>query len=233
MNDGPWNALVAEWLAGLFMAPLPIDTVETCRNGLGATLLDALGEEPGAAPGIRLMRLALMTEGSALAVQRGLASAFTHLFIGVAGPQTVSLYESTHVSASARLFQRPVGDMNQVLRHLDVAPSDTFREPADHLSMELALLGHLIRTDARRAVQLAFLDEHLLVWVPGFARQCGEADRTGFYAGASSALTDFLSRQRMALVREVGSAALLSRGTGHRPRRATNRATGVMLCRSE
>jgi TorA-specific chaperone len=216
-SDLRWNASIAEWLAGIFVAPPTTNTIVSCREGLGATLFEALAEEPGCGAGAQRMQSALNVEGSAAAVARKLAAAFTELFDGVGGTKTVSLYESAHVSVSGRLFQAPSGDMERLLRQSDLSTDDAFREPPDHLSIELALLARLIRRDEDPQAQTALLDDHLLVWVPDFADRCRECDRTGFYAGAAQVLTAFLAAQRAAL----------------RHRRTTKPRTGVTLCRSD
>lgn len=214
--DVGWNASLAEWLAGIFVAPPTTDTIVSYREGIGATLFEALAEEPGCAAGAQRMQSALNVEMSAAAVACRVAAAFTQLFDGVGGAKTVSLYESAYVSVSGRLFQAATGDMEELLRQSDVSTDDAFREPSDHLSIELALLAWSIRHDADRQAQAALLDDHLLVWVAAFADRCREYDRTGFYAGASQVLTAFLSAQRATLPQQ----------------RTTKPKTGVKLCRS-
>jgi TorA-specific chaperone len=211
-----WNASVAEWLAGIFVAPPTTDTIISYREGMGATLFDALAEEPACAAGARRMLSALNVEGSAAAVARQLAAAFTQLFDGSGGSRTVSPYESAHISISGRLFQAPSSDMEKLLRQSDVSTGHAFCEPPDHLSIELALLGRLLRDDADRQAQTALLDDHLLVWAPAFAERCRDYDPTGFYAGAAQVLTAFLIAQRLAL--------------GIEP--MVKSQTGVSLCRS-
>jgi TorA-specific chaperone len=198
-RDTGWNALLAEWLAGLFMAPLSASAVASYRDGLGATLLDILADELGCESGAQRMRSALTTDASTTAVARKLSAAFTRLFDGVGGHRTVSLYESAHVSASGRLFEAPVSDMDGLLRQANMSTGGMFREPSDHLSIELALLARLIRERTGQRAQTALLDDHLLVWVPMFADRCCDADSTGFYAGAAQTLTGFLLAQRAAL----------------------------------
>lgn len=163
------------------------------------------------------MRSAVVVERSPDAVVRKLAAAFTQLFDGVGGSKTVSLYESAYVSASGRLFQAPVGDMETLLRRSDVSTNDAFREPADHLSIELALLARVIRQDTDHQAQAALLDNHLLAWVPIFAERCRDTDRTGFYAGATRVLAAFLIAQRASL----------------RVNRTTKPRIGVTLCRCD
>ena len=212
-----WNASIAEWLAGIFVAPPTTDAIGSYRERIGSTLFATLAEEPGCVAGAQRMQSALAAQGSAAAVARKLAAAFTELFDGVGGSKTVSLYESAHVSRSGRLFQAPSGDMERLLRQSDLSTDDAFREPPDHLSIELALLARLIRDDEDPQAQTALLDDHLLVWVPDFADRCRECDRTGFYAGAAQVLAAFLAAQRAAL----------------RHRRTTKPRTGVTLCRSD
>lgn len=216
-SDSGWNASIAEWLAGIFVAPPTTNAIVSYRDAIGATLFEALAEEPGCAAGAQRMQFALNAEGSAAAVARKLAAAFTQLFDGIGGSRTASLYESAHVGASGRLFQAPSGDIEKLLRQSDVSADEEFREPSDHLSIELALLAWLIRHGTSHQAQAALLDDHLLVWVPIFADRCREYDRTGFYAGTAQVLTAFLIAQRAAL------------GI----KRATKPRTGVILCRSD
>ena len=197
--EAGWNALLAEWMAGLFMAPLSPSAVANYRDGLGATLLDILADELGCESDAQRMRSALTTDASTTAVARKLSAAFTRLFDGVGGHRTVSLYESAHVSASGRLFQAPAGDIARLLRQANMSTDSMVREPPDHLSIELALLARLIRQDSAQQAQITLLDDHLLAWVPIFADRCCAADGTGFYAGAAQTLTGFLLAQRAEL----------------------------------
>jgi len=208
--DIGWNALIAEWAAGLFMAPLSAAAVTSYRDGLGATFLDILGDERQCEAGARWMQRALMMETSCTTVAGKLAATFTVMFDGVSGHRTVSLYESAHVSASGRLFQSPVSDMHLLLRQADMSIDDTCHEPPDHLSIELALWARLMRAGAGRHAQTAAVYHHLMAWVPRFADQCRDADDTGFYAGAAKVLTDFLAGQ-------LGAFQAVSRGPLLRP----------------
>jgi TorA-specific chaperone len=215
--DFGWNASITEWLAGLFAAAPTADTVISYREQMGATLFASLTQDAACVAGARRMQSALDVEAPAAALARELAAAFTQLFDGVGGGKTVSPYESAHVSASGRLFQAPADEMEKLLRQSDVSTDGAFREPADHLSVELALLARLIRHDSDHETQAALLDDHLLVWVPLFADRCQACDHTGFYAGAAQVLVAFLFAQRATLPH-----------WGAIPQR-----TGVTLCRSD
>ena len=53
-----WDALIAEWAAGLFMAPPSADAVTSYREGLGAAFLDILEDEIECESGARRMQRA-------------------------------------------------------------------------------------------------------------------------------------------------------------------------------
>jgi TorA-specific chaperone len=217
-----WNAAIAEWLAGLFVAPPSAAMVVSYRQGFGAAFLDALADEPGCAAPVRLMRAALGVDASEDAIARAIALDFTRLFDGVGGWQTVPPYENAHAGRAGHQLHAAASDMNRLLRQFDVSIDAAFREPSDHLSVELALLAWLMRHDADVCAQASLLDRHLLVWTPGFSDRCGERDRGGFYAGSAQVLTAFLIAQRAALRQQ----APIDPNTGKTGK------TGVMPCRS-
>ena len=199
MLDENWTATLADWLAGVFAAPLTIGTVAGYRAGLGALLLDTLDQQPGCGDGARAMRLAMADGESDAATTRQLGMAFTQLFEGVGGPQTVSPFESAHTGHTGRLFQRSNAAMEELLREVRTAPRTGLREPSDHISIELALFAQLMRDRASVRSRIELLDIHLLTWVPAFAEAIRVRDRTGFYAGAASLLIGLLSETRAAL----------------------------------
>jgi hypothetical protein len=82
--------------------------------------------------------------------------------------------------------------LNALLRRAGVSVRADVKEPADHLSIELALLGRMTRDGASRRDRREFLDLHLLAFTPMFAIKCDDADRTGFYAAAADLMLGFL-----------------------------------------
>lgn len=209
--DAEWGATIADWLAGLFLAPPSAETIESYRRGLGADLLFSLAQEPACQPGVAAMRQALTTGETATILVRHLNTTFTHLFDGVGGPRTVPPYESANVGASGRMAQAPAGEMDRLLRRFELQPGPVHCGPSDHLSIELALLAFLIRRDAEDGVEAEFLDRHLLVWLPTLASRCVEADRTGFYSGAARIAAAFLSARRARLQSVSTTGDLLCR----------------------
>jgi TorA specific chaperone len=199
---GDSGAVMAAWLSGLFMAPLPIDAVaDYCSTG-GARFLEAIGDELGCMPGIDRMRSALAANAPPASIACELSVAYTLLFDGVAGPATVSLYESAYGGAGGRLFQEATGDMELLLERCGLSVSKDCCEPADHLSIELALLSTVLREDDGDCA--ALLRDRLLAWVPEFAARCGRADRSGFYGGAAMVLNDHLTLLKLRNTQCVG-----------------------------
>jgi TorA-specific chaperone len=194
-----WNAAIAEWLAGLFAAPPSAALVASYRQGFGAAFFDALSDEPGCAAAVRLMRAALSVDEPEDAIAREIAIDFTRLFDGVGGWQTVSPYENAHAGSAGHQLHAAANDMNRLLRQFDLSIDAAFREPSDHLSVELSFLAWLMRHDADVCAQAALLDRHLLVWAQSFADRCRDRDGSGFYAGGAQVLTAFLTAQRAAL----------------------------------
>ena len=179
-----------DWLAGLLSAPMSTDTVQACRSRSGTVLFDAINDELGYMPGIEAMRSALRSDESDEDIAARLSGCYVRLFEGPGGPATVSLYESTYCGSSRRLQQHATAAMEAMLRRCDMDVRASHGEPADHLSIETALLATLLRGDDPIATDE--LRQRLLAWVPQAGAACAVADPRGFYRGAFIALHDTL-----------------------------------------
>jgi TorA specific chaperone len=179
-----------DWVAGLFMSPLPHSVVAYYRSAEGIALLDAVAMESGSTQPIEQMKQAL-TAGDCVSAERYLSLSYTRLFEGVSGPDTVSLYESYYsAGGGGRLFQKCAGDMASLLQRLGASVTEGCGEPPDHLSIELAALATLLRQ--RAAAEITPLCARLLAWAPLFAVHCARADDGGFYDGAAKLLNALL-----------------------------------------
>lgn len=173
-------------LAGLFAAPPTPATIASLHHGAGADLLTRLGTDDAAlAAPIAALRTAL--DGGAdedeAARARRLSAVFGLLFLGLGGPATVAPYESCH-RCGGRLFQAPAGEMERLLAAHDLSVGFD-REPADHLSIETALLAHLV---AGRHPDRFALADRLRGWMPAFRTGLAGADPSGFYDAAAALL---------------------------------------------
>jgi TorA-specific chaperone len=189
-GPGDASAALLDWLAGLLSAPMSVGAVTACRSRDGTVLFEAIADELGCARGIETMRSVLDADETDDHVAARLSGCYTRLFDGPGGPATVSLYESTYSGPARRLHQQPAAAMASMLRRCDLSVRAGHGEPADHLSLELALLATLLRAgDRARAAQLR---RQLMAWVPQVAAACAAADPSGFYRGVSIALLDTL-----------------------------------------
>jgi len=142
------------------------------------------------------MREIVLAGDNPAEVARDLSNEFILLFDGVGGPRTASPYESAYFGFSRRLFQAPTSEINRLLRQADVSVSSDVKEPADHLSIELALRGRMMRESASCRNKCALLDLHLMAFAPMLADKCLEADRAGFYAAAADLMLGFVRALR-------------------------------------
>lgn len=89
--------------------------------------------------------------------------------------------------------------VREFYRRHGLAAADWRKRPDDHLVTQLEFIAHLVETDpggAGLAETAAFLDDHLLRWVPAFAQRVSERCATGFYAGAALLTQGYLEELR-------------------------------------
>lgn len=185
------QALVWGWFAEIFSNPPSLETLVSYRHGRGAEWLADLYEMPELTEGIACMigTLAEPTADDRLVVTLG--TTFNRLFVGVGGRSTVAPYESAY-RGNGRLFQQPFTEMNALMREFGLTLGDGCAEPADHISIELALMSHLLfAADPASQTML----ERLRGWVPAFCADCIATDTSGFWAGAAQALAALTARQ--------------------------------------
>lgn len=179
------------WLAGLFAAAPSPEELAATRHGPLADALALLALDDDLSPGLARLRAAAATAEDPVAVAARLGIAFGRLFLGIGGPDTVAPYESAH-TGTGRLFQVPVGEMERLMAAHDLAVADALREPADHLSVELALMARFVAADHPDRVGLA---ARLAAWVPRFCHLCVARDPTGYFGGAAEVLAALVARE--------------------------------------
>ncbi|WP_082728084.1 TorD/DmsD family molecular chaperone [Burkholderia mayonis] len=179
-----FRALVADWLAGMLVAPLDAATVARYWEPGTEALLDALIAELGCDEAIGRMRAALLACESPRTVALDLSVAYTRLFEGVTGSVAVPLYESAYTGTC--LFDQAARDMAELLPRVGMAVRRGCGEPPDHVSVELALLSSLLRKGD--ADNCALLEARLRRWIPRFAASCKARDPDGFYRAIATVL---------------------------------------------
>ncbi len=187
---GAVAAELLDWLAGFLSAPMSVATATACRSHEGNVLFHAIDEESGAMPGLAAMRCVFAGDDSDARLAARLSGRYVRLFEGPGGPATVYLSKSADAGPARRLQQQATADMESLLRRCDLAVRRGYREPADHLALELALLAALLRVGDQDAAQ--HLCRRLASWVPRAIAACSACDPGGFHLGASTAVQDTL-----------------------------------------
>jgi len=144
------------------------------------------------------------SQGAAQAT-RDLAAEFTVLFIGGRRSRRVFPYESVYTSAEHLMMQESRDEVAAVYRAAQLSLPENFREPEDHLALELAYMAHLNMQasqadqaeSARQAISLqqSFYRKHLMVWAPEFCADLKKATRSAFYAWLAEFTGDFLAAE--------------------------------------
>jgi TorA maturation chaperone TorD len=133
-----------------------------------------------------------------------LARHYAFLFLGV-GSENVALCESAYRNEGGLLFQNAYFDILEKYREVGLGKREDFSEPEDHLSLELAYMAHLCRRiissietgddgEAGRYSQYqgSFLKDHLLPWVPPFAKSLSAISPSTFYKALAYLLVGYI-----------------------------------------
>jgi anaerobic sulfite reductase subunit A len=126
-------------------------------------------------------------------VRLDLAVEYAGLFLGVWG-KPAHPSESYYLTEGQLIMQQPRDDMLKLYRAMGVEKAGEFKEPEDHIALELQFMAHLCDKtnaalkdgnfkDAKKylGVQRNFLDEHLGKWVPKLAFDILKSARHEFY----------------------------------------------------
>lgn len=176
MNDDQANLI--DWFSQLLIRPLEEQMITTYRSEPMLQFIANFGEEFECQEITNSIHRQL-TEGDIKQVQNHLNWSYTLLFEGVSGPRSISLYESGYFGDGSRLFQQPFLDMQTVLQDLDVSAGVDCKEPADHISLELAAFAEAIRQN--NAEMAIALHQRLMRWVPQLTTDVGQMQFGSFY----------------------------------------------------
>jgi TorA maturation chaperone TorD len=107
------------------------------------------------------------------------------------------------------MMQKAYDDVLQEYRRAGVERSGDFKEPEDHIALEMEFMAHLCRktlesleTGNKTASleylekQNDFLHKHLLAWVPRFCEDLGRAAASGFYKGIAKLTAEMVSAEK-------------------------------------
>lgn len=193
------TAVIYDWLSALFAREVSAEALRACAAGEAAAQLDALAQVRGMAALTERLR-ALSADAEAAA--RDLAGAYAFLFHGVGAGRGAPPCESSWRDPDRLTCRAEEAWMRALLRELDMRLAADFREPADHVAVQLAAMAELSRSAGREgdrsAEQAATLAARMAGWLPDFARACRRGDRSGFYALLAEAAATFVSADALA-----------------------------------
>lgn len=169
------HGVAYRWLAQFFLRPPSLPALESYRGQDGREFLTACKAIPALAPAAELIEALVASEADAMTMQARFASAFSQAF-DVGGPKSAPPYASVYLSERGLLFQQPAREMDRILAELQMNLPDGVNEPADHLGIQLHAAAELCgREMAGQEVPLssnAFLEKHVLSWLPAFVSRC-------------------------------------------------------------
>ncbi|HSJ54178.1 MAG TPA: molecular chaperone TorD family protein, partial [Anaerolineae bacterium] len=128
-------------------------------------------------------------------VETELGAEYAALFLN-ASPKPVHPFESVYTSSDRLLMQQARDEVLAEYRQEGLARIGDFKEPEDHIAIELEFMAHLCQKTAEALgagdtgaaagylqKQQRFLEKHLLVWVPAFCRDLAARATSDFYRG--------------------------------------------------
>ena len=130
---------------------------------------------------------------------------YANLFLGT-GPHPAFPYESVYLSPNRCLMDEPYDQVIKEYRAYGVRKATNFKEPEDHLAVELAFMARLCedtatafgQADLSKGTELLpaqrrFLEAHLLSWVPAFTEDVLRGARTEVYQNVAKFTRAFIS----------------------------------------
>ncbi len=139
---------------------------------------------------------------------QGLAAEYASLFLNV-GPKPVYLAESVYLGKNHLLYEDPYFDAVRIYQIYGFKKRASFREPEDHVSVELEFMAHLCDLTALSLEQgredyaagylknqKEFLETHLARWMPELVKKMRWASKNDFYLAMASLLDGFMTIDR-------------------------------------
>jgi TorA maturation chaperone TorD len=147
-----------------------------------------------------------------------LAVEYARLFLNAGDPPHVFPYESVYTSAYGLLMQEARDQVLKAYRMEGLDRDADFKEPEDHIAIELEFMAHLCRNAAEAleggdigkahaciAKQRDFLETHLLKWIPRFCDELEPITRSDFYRAVAQ-ITRHLLAVELETIDEIAGA---------------------------
>lgn len=188
------------WLSSVFARELTEQDLEAYQSADIRSFLAGLGENTSLKPSVDLLVDALNRLQDRQDAQLELAADFCGLFL-MSDKSGALPYASIYIGESGLLNDKPAQEMEMLMQQKGIALQEGLKEPADHVALELDFLGNMIiRSNELERLdhindalleQKAFIEKHLLSWLPKFSDKCKQQDEFGFYAAVATLLVQF------------------------------------------
>lgn len=189
------------WLSSLFANELTEENLQQYQSEQIRSFLSGLGENTELKPAIDRVIDALNRLMDRNDARLELAADFCELFLK-SDRDSALPYASMYIGESGLLNDKPAKEMEEIMREHGVAVDAKLNEPADHIAIELDLLGNLIirsneleqerHLEEAFAEQEKFIRQYILSWTPQFAEKCQKLDDFGFYSAIAMLTVAFL-----------------------------------------
>ena len=181
------------WFSTLLTKELNKDQLAEYFSGEGLDFLNQLEQEPLFHDGILDVKSALLSIMVIKQPSLELAADFSQLFLTDA-KKGAPPYASVYLSETGQLFEKPHHEMLELFSKEGLIIDPNFKEPADHLAIQLDYLGNLIIREGenRTKAQARFIQSHLINWLPSFVEATKKVTNSGFYQAICQLLLLFV-----------------------------------------
>lgn len=189
------------WLSSLLAKELTEEAIEQYHSAEIRSFLTGLGENETLKPAVSDMIDALNRLMDREDAQLELSADFCDLFLK-SDRDSALPYASMYIGKSGLLNDQPARDVEALMQKHGVQVDENLNEPADHIAIELDLLGNMIirsneleqenELEEALAEQNTFIRDHLLSWTPKFVAKCKTIDEFGFYSSVTALMLAFL-----------------------------------------
>ena len=182
------------WFSTLLTKELDKEQLAQYFTGDGLAFLTQLEEEPLFHDAVLKIKSALLIIMAIKQPKLELAADFSQLFLTDA-KKGAPPYASVYLSTTGQLFEKPHHDMLELFKKEGLIIDPNFKEPADHIAIQLDYMGNLIVKEGGNTTnaQKAFINNHLINWLPQFIEATKKVKNSGFYQGVCKLLLVFIA----------------------------------------
>ncbi len=183
------------WFATLLTKELDKEQLTHYFSGEGVVLLAQLEAEPDFTESVKQIKSALVTIMAINQQSLELAADFSQLFLTDA-KKGAPPYASVYLSETGQLFEKPHHAMLEIFKKEGLMIDPDFKEPADHIAIQLDYLGNLIMKQDENSIeaQTDFIEQQLLSWLSQFVDATKKVNNSGFYQGVCQLMLAFIKQ---------------------------------------